>query len=155
MHGATRLEEFLTLLRAQALRALSYFWGLSALPKRMLLRIVPGKIQGCWQVYVSSPLTLTAPLPWLSSPRMALRSEDWHEQTQKTRMSETILTLNPNVQINKHGRTGVNEVLLLPLFMTKVYAQFAISVNISTIWVWRKTVHWFLIPIWTHCDNLG
>ncbi|TNN61498.1 hypothetical protein EYF80_028243 [Liparis tanakae] len=44
-------ERRLTLFRAQAWRTLSYFWGSSSLPNRMLLRMVPGNTQGCWAAY--------------------------------------------------------------------------------------------------------
>ncbi|KAF3857371.1 hypothetical protein F7725_009230 [Dissostichus mawsoni] len=43
VHGAQRV-----ISRAQARRTLSYFWGSSSFPNRMLLRIVPGNTQGCW-----------------------------------------------------------------------------------------------------------
>lgn len=66
----------LTFFRAHALRTLSYFWWFISLPKRMLLRMVPGNTQGSWAAYVSCPLTFRVPESWGSSPRMALSRED-------------------------------------------------------------------------------
>lgn len=48
--GGVNVGEVLTLFRAQARRTRSYFCRLNAFPNRMLLRMVPGRIQGCWDV---------------------------------------------------------------------------------------------------------
>lgn len=61
----------------------SYFPGSSSFPNRILLRMVPGYTQGCWEAYVSWPLTFNTPLSSGSSPRMELSSEDWTNVQEK------------------------------------------------------------------------
>lgn len=70
------LQAQLTLFKAQTLRTVSYLLGFISLPNKMLLRMVPGKTQGCWAAYVTRPLAWSIPESWGSSPRMALNRED-------------------------------------------------------------------------------